>query len=293
VGLGGLYDYGARHYDAATGRFVSADTIVPDFSNPQSLNRYAYVYNNPLWATDPSGHCPALIGAGVGALFGLGAYALTTDSFDLGEALLVTGAMAGAGALIGTGVGIAAGAQLASATLVGAGVGAAAGGGSEMLANAITDSEFSSTEFVISTAGGALSGAATAMIPGVGLAPAATRSMASGSIGVGQYGVEQALTSQPLTLQGAMVAFSGAAVGQMLGESVSVAAVGTPSAREAMTRVRLSDFNLQSAESGFSPIFYKSYPFAKEYLQGATAVRAVGEVFRDVGINVALEAIAY
>ncbi|MCP4422610.1 MAG: hypothetical protein GY805_38865 [Chloroflexi bacterium] len=30
--------------------------IVPDFSNPQSLNRYSYVYNNPLKFTDPSGH---------------------------------------------------------------------------------------------------------------------------------------------------------------------------------------------------------------------------------------------
>ncbi len=26
--------------------------------NPQALNRYAYVYNNPLRYTDPSGHCP-------------------------------------------------------------------------------------------------------------------------------------------------------------------------------------------------------------------------------------------
>jgi len=25
--------------------------------NPQALNRYAYVLNNPLWYADPSGHC--------------------------------------------------------------------------------------------------------------------------------------------------------------------------------------------------------------------------------------------
>jgi len=30
---------------------------VPDPINPQSLNRFAYVYNNPLKYTDPSGHC--------------------------------------------------------------------------------------------------------------------------------------------------------------------------------------------------------------------------------------------
>ena len=36
---------------------MSADTIVPNFSNPQSLNRYTYVLNSPLALTDPSGHC--------------------------------------------------------------------------------------------------------------------------------------------------------------------------------------------------------------------------------------------
>jgi hypothetical protein len=37
-------------------RFVSADTIVPGYTNPQSLNRYSYVLNNPLRYTDPTGH---------------------------------------------------------------------------------------------------------------------------------------------------------------------------------------------------------------------------------------------
>jgi len=52
----GLYDYRARYYSPGLGRFVSADTIVPDSGNPQGLNRYAYVTNNPLRYTDPSGH---------------------------------------------------------------------------------------------------------------------------------------------------------------------------------------------------------------------------------------------
>ncbi|MCP4252170.1 MAG: hypothetical protein GY775_01960, partial [Candidatus Scalindua sp.] len=38
------------------GRFISADPIVPDPTNPQALNRYSYVLNNPLKYTDPSGH---------------------------------------------------------------------------------------------------------------------------------------------------------------------------------------------------------------------------------------------
>jgi RHS repeat-associated protein len=44
----GLYFYGARFYDSALGRFVSADTIVPGMGNPQSWDRYSYVRNNPV-----------------------------------------------------------------------------------------------------------------------------------------------------------------------------------------------------------------------------------------------------
>ena len=36
--------------------FITPDTIIPDPSNPQSLNRYSYCYNNPVIYLDPSGH---------------------------------------------------------------------------------------------------------------------------------------------------------------------------------------------------------------------------------------------
>ena len=52
----GLSFYNARWYDPRLGRFLSADTIVPNASNPQDLNRFAYVRNNPLRYVDPSGH---------------------------------------------------------------------------------------------------------------------------------------------------------------------------------------------------------------------------------------------
>jgi len=52
----GLLYYGARFYDPALMRFVQADTLVPEPGNPQSLNRYAYVLNNPLKYTDPTGY---------------------------------------------------------------------------------------------------------------------------------------------------------------------------------------------------------------------------------------------
>lgn len=52
----GIYDFNARMYDPKLGRFLSADTIVQSYANPQSLNRFAYVLNNPLRYTDPTGH---------------------------------------------------------------------------------------------------------------------------------------------------------------------------------------------------------------------------------------------
>jgi RHS repeat-associated protein len=55
----GLMYYQARYYAHYLNRWLSPDTIVPDPKNPQSLNRFSYVNNNPLKHTDPSGHCGA------------------------------------------------------------------------------------------------------------------------------------------------------------------------------------------------------------------------------------------
>jgi len=55
-GTGLYYYYGARYYDPAIGRFISAGSITPSLMNPQSLSRYSYVLNNPLRYTDPTRH---------------------------------------------------------------------------------------------------------------------------------------------------------------------------------------------------------------------------------------------
>ena len=52
----GLIYMNARYYLPEVGRFISADTIVPDPSNPQSYNRYTYVLNDPINSSDPTGH---------------------------------------------------------------------------------------------------------------------------------------------------------------------------------------------------------------------------------------------
>jgi len=60
----GLDDFGARYNSSSMGRFMTPDwssepKSVPyaDFRNPQGLNLYSYVKNNPVTATDPDGHC--------------------------------------------------------------------------------------------------------------------------------------------------------------------------------------------------------------------------------------------
>jgi len=56
--------FGARYYGSSMGRFLSPDwsntpEAVPyaDLTNPQSLNLYSYVDNNPLSRRDLDGHC--------------------------------------------------------------------------------------------------------------------------------------------------------------------------------------------------------------------------------------------
>ncbi|HFB66848.1 MAG TPA: RHS repeat-associated core domain-containing protein [Aeromonadales bacterium] len=52
----GLIHMNGRVYDPLMGRFLSADPNIQAPTDTQSLNRYAYVLNNPLSATDPSGY---------------------------------------------------------------------------------------------------------------------------------------------------------------------------------------------------------------------------------------------
>ncbi len=92
----GLYFYQARYYNPALGRFISPDSIVPEPGNPQSLNRYSYVTNNPLRYTDPTGHFFGLddliIGVVVGAIIGGTTAAITGGNVGKG---ILTGAITG------------------------------------------------------------------------------------------------------------------------------------------------------------------------------------------------------
>ncbi|MFV2117310.1 ricin-type beta-trefoil lectin domain protein [Streptomyces sp. Act-28] len=71
----GFQPLGARLYDPAVGRFLSADPVV-DLKDPLQSNGYAYAHNNPVTHSDPTGlaitltaseRAAALAGAGLSA----------------------------------------------------------------------------------------------------------------------------------------------------------------------------------------------------------------------------------
>jgi RHS repeat-associated protein len=85
----GLDNFGARYYGSSLGRFMTPDwaakpTNVPyaSFGNPQSLNLYSYVNNNPTTTRDPDGHCgeDACVIEGSAALLYIGGAALVAGT---------------------------------------------------------------------------------------------------------------------------------------------------------------------------------------------------------------------
>ena len=51
-----LMFYNARYYSPFMRKFTQPDSVIPNVYDPQSLNRYSYVQNNPVNRVDPSGH---------------------------------------------------------------------------------------------------------------------------------------------------------------------------------------------------------------------------------------------
>ena len=155
----GLYNYKARLYDPILGRFISADSIVPQPGNLQALNRYSYCVNNPLVYVDPSGHdfglCAFIIAVLIGAAVGAGVSAAMGG--DIGKGAL-TGAISaavfyGAGVLI---QGIRTSASLAAAIK--------SGGDEYAIAYATQNSISKLGEVGIYTGAGAVAGGVNAAI---------------------------------------------------------------------------------------------------------------------------------
>jgi RHS repeat-associated protein len=99
----GLDDFGARYYSSQYGRFMTPDWAakpidVPyaHFGNPQSLNLYSYVQNNPTTLADADGHVAGAddaVEAGI-VLFAIAAvateayYQMPPDQRDFGRAIV-------------------------------------------------------------------------------------------------------------------------------------------------------------------------------------------------------------
>jgi RHS repeat-associated protein len=101
-------DFGARYYTWRFGRWLSADwSNVPapvpyaNLTNPQTLNLYAMVADDPESFADLDGHCPWCIGAVIGAVGGAAAQIVADVATHQPITLRKTLGAAVGGAIIG------------------------------------------------------------------------------------------------------------------------------------------------------------------------------------------------
>jgi RHS repeat-associated protein len=111
----GLYYFGARWYDPATGRFAAPDPVAGRLDTPETLNRYAYALNNPNKFQDPDGELfDTLLDIG---FIGYDAYRIVADNVvgqkgNFKENMLALGGDVG-GALVPVLTGVGAGIRAA------------------------------------------------------------------------------------------------------------------------------------------------------------------------------------
>ncbi len=79
----GLIHMNGRLYDPVLRSFLMPDNFIQQPENTQNYNRYAYVLNNPLMYTDPSGEIGVLLAIGIGALVAATTYTMTALLADV------------------------------------------------------------------------------------------------------------------------------------------------------------------------------------------------------------------
>jgi RHS repeat-associated protein len=172
--------FGARYYASTMGRFMSPDWSAKEepvpyakLDDPQSLNLYAYVGNNPLVRDDPDGHAfglDDLVGALGGAAVGVGTEVI--KDWATGQHI-TAGAIAGAavgGAIVGEGIvnipETLGGSAVAAAALKGAAQGAVSNLVQQGVDNATGDQKgFNGKSLAVSTVLGAATGGLASKVP--------------------------------------------------------------------------------------------------------------------------------
>ncbi len=100
----GLINMNARLYDPVIGRFISADSVVPEPGMGMAYNRYMYVVGNPLKYSDPTGHWWHFVVAAV--LYVIGSTTddptIRTVSFAVASALLIANPVFSANTVVST-----------------------------------------------------------------------------------------------------------------------------------------------------------------------------------------------
>ena len=211
------------------GRFVQADTIVPDPYNPVDYDRYSYSRNNPVNYNDPSGHCAFVVGAGFGALFGGIVYGITTlvsgRSFNAGDLATSIAVGAAGGALVGTGVG--AGSGIAMLASIGADTGILS---SELAYEVTSGNQFTSGELLATSLVGAATGAATGVlgIPGINPAVATGGKIAVNALaGAADYSLRSVVNEQDINAGGLLASSIIGGVAGVVGELLpSIKSIG-------------------------------------------------------------------
>ena len=186
----GWYLTGTRYYDPMIGRFISADSVIPEPGSENAIvgsNMFAYCFNNPVNMNDQTGHwpkwlkavatavvavavvatvaavtvasggsaVPVIVGAAVGAVSSGAVDAATqyknTGKVDICQTVVAASGGAVTGAVGGSGAG-----RIAQ-TVAGAATGAAQTKAKEV----VTGKRASAAEYIVNTAAGGLAGLAS------------------------------------------------------------------------------------------------------------------------------------